>query len=134
MLANLKIPMYLSAVQAGFPSPADDFIEKKIDLNELLIKRPAATFMVQVKGASMVGAGIMEGDYLIVDRSIYPRNGDVVVAYVDGEFTVKRYIVENRCVILRPDNDLFKDIKVNEHSDFQMFGVVKNVIKMLKSG
>lgn len=128
------IPLFLSSVQAGFPSPADDFLDKKINLNDFLIDNPSATFLLKVKGSSMIGAGIAEGDYLIVDRSLYPKTGDIIVAYIDGEFTVKRYFVENRRIILRPENDLHRDIKVEEYNDFQVFGVVKNVIKMLGRG
>ena len=87
--STLKLPLFVSKVSAGFPSPAQDYVEQTLDLNELCIKRPAATFFVRVEGESMIEAGIFHNDILVVDRSVKPVHGDIVVAQVDGEFTVK---------------------------------------------
>ncbi|HPC48368.1 MAG TPA: translesion error-prone DNA polymerase V autoproteolytic subunit, partial [Deltaproteobacteria bacterium] len=88
---SLSVPLYTARVSAGFPSPADAFVDGRLDLNEHLVAHPAATFFVRVEGTSMIDAGIHPGDILIVDRALEPRNGSVVVAVLDGEFTVKRY-------------------------------------------
>ncbi|MFN3306077.1 MAG: LexA family protein [Candidatus Kapaibacteriota bacterium] len=116
------------SVPAGFPSPADDYLEPKLDLNQLLIKHPSATFFVRVQGESMINAGIHNGDILIVDRALEPKNGDIAVCVVDGEFTVKRLqIIENE-LYLAPENGNFNPIKVTEFQDFKVWGVVTFVI------
>lgn len=122
-----KVPSY-SGVAAGFPSPADDFLEDKLDLNEKLIQHPAATFFVRVSGHSMIKAGIHSGDLLIVDRSLEPQTGNVVVAVIDGEFTVKRILKKGDQIYLIPENSKFKPIKISDDSNFQVWGVVTNVI------
>ena len=128
MLYKIDLPLFLTKVEAGFPSPADDYIEDKLDLNQLMVKRPAATFFVRVSGQSMVGAGIQHNDILVVDRSIKASHKAIVVASVNGEFTVKRYYVEANKQILKPENPKFKPIVINENDQFEVWGVVTYVI------
>jgi DNA polymerase V len=125
---ELKIPLFESGVSAGFPSPADDYMDLPIDLNEFLIKHPAATFYVRVKGNSMEGAGIRNGDLLIVDRAEEPRNKSIVLGIIDGEFTVKRIKKKGSDLYLMPDNPEFKPIKIDNNMDFQVWGVVTYVV------
>jgi len=127
--SEISLPVVSSTVQAGFPSPADDFIEKTLDLNELLIKKPAATFFVKVEGDSMIGAGIHPGDTLVVDRSITPTNKKIIIAVLNGEFTVKRFIQKNGQIVLRAENPHYNDIHVTEETDFQVWGVVTYAIR-----
>jgi DNA polymerase V len=122
------LPLYSSKVQAGFPSPADDFMEGKLDLNQYLIKRPAATFLVRATGDSMINAGIHEGDLLVVDRSLTPLDGKVVIAAVDGYLTVKRLGIRKDAMWLFPENDKYPPIEVNPEADNYIWGVVTNVI------
>lgn len=121
------IPCFLSRVQAGFPSPADDYVDKPLDLNELLIRHPASTFYCQVNGDSMNGAGIYNGDYLIVDRALHPAHGDVVVAALDGELTCK--ILDLRQRRLLAANRDYPPIPIGEGSDFIIEGVVTSSIR-----
>ena len=125
---ELKIPLFESGGSAGFPSPADDYLDLPIDLNEFLIKHPAATFYVRVKGNSMEGAGIRNGDLLIVDRAEEPRNKSIVLGIIDGEFTVKRIKKKGSDLYLMPDNPEFKPIKINDNMNFQVWGVVTYVV------
>jgi DNA polymerase V len=120
----LKLPLFLSRVAAGFPSPADDYVEKKIDLNKQLIKNPAATFFVKVEGDSMVRAGIFSGDMLVVDRSAPAKNGAVVLAVLDGEMTVKRLRKEKDRLYLTAENQNYAPIEILPESDFEIWGVV----------
>ena len=120
------IPYYPS-IQAGFPSPADDYMEEKLDLNRFLIKNPSSTFYVKVEGVSMIGAGIYPKDILIVDRSLRAKNNDVIIALVDGEFTVKRLSLQADKVLLLAENPTYKPIDVSE-MDFQVWGIVTYVI------
>lgn len=128
---SLKIPLYSSPVQAGFPSPAEDYVEAGIDLNEFLIRHPAATFMVRAKGDSMTGAGIFPNDLLVVDRSIEPTSGRIVVAAVAGEFTVKRFRRTDSQIMLLPENPDYQPIIFAEGSELQIFGVVTAIIRNL---
>lgn len=123
-----KVVFVSSTVQAGFPSTADDHIEKKLDLNELLIHRPAATFFVRVEGESMVGANIHTGDILIVDRSIQAVDGAIVIAILNGEFTVKRISIVQKKIVLMPENPSYPPISISPDSDFQVWGVVTYII------
>lgn len=124
----VPLPVYSSCVPAGFPSPADDFIEKNIDLNEWLIHNKLATFIVRVEGDSMVGE-IHSGDRLIVDRSLEPRHKDIVVACVDGELTVKRlWVDDNGKRFLVPENPAYATIEINGHKEIIIWGVVTNSI------
>ena len=125
---NYKLPLYTSSVQAGFPSPADDYLEEKLDLNKYLIKHPSATFFVKVTGDSMIKAGIHSGDILIVDRSIEPKNNKIVIAAIDGELTVKRLSYKPDGNYLQPENDNYSPIKIDEHNDLTIWGVVTNVL------
>lgn len=125
---NIQCPLYGSRVQAGFPSPADDYIEAHLDLNEHLIKHPAATFFVKAEGHSMIGAHIQSGDLLIVDRSISPTHGKIVIAAIDGELTVKRLYHQSGQIQLHPENPDFPVIEISEHSDLVIWGVVTHVI------
>jgi len=126
-----ELPLYLSKVLAGFPSPADDYLDKKLDLNEYLIKHPSATFFVKVEGESMVGAGINSGDILIVDRSQEARSGKVVVAILNGEFTVKRVVRRRGKLYLLPENSHYQEIEITLDIDFEVWGVVIHVIHSL---
>ncbi|MBF0532214.1 MAG: translesion error-prone DNA polymerase V autoproteolytic subunit [Candidatus Omnitrophica bacterium] len=123
------LPLFVSPVAAGFPSPADDYIDKSLDLNEHLIQRPAATFFVRVEGDSMINAGIMPGSLLIVDRSVTPANGSIIVAILDGEFTVKRYKKTKDEIILSPENPRYEPVVIKEGRDFEVWGVVQHVIQ-----
>jgi len=127
----LQLPLFLTGVQAGFPSPADDYIEKRLDLNELVIQHPTATFFVRVVGDSMNGANMHSGDILVVDRSIEPSNGRVIVAVINGEFTVKRMTVKEQKIILIPENPAYPSIPITPECDFQVWGVVTYVIHKL---
>lgn len=131
------LPLYANPVKSGFPSPADDFLEQKLDLNEHLIRHPAATFFVRADGDSMTGVGIYPGDILIVDRSLEPLSGRIIVASIGGEFTVKTI----RCdpsegqIVLESQNPAFAPIRIETNADFQVFGVVTYVIhKTIRSG
>jgi DNA polymerase V len=118
-------------VSAGFPSPAADYEESKLDLNRHLIKNPAATFFVRASGDSMLGAGIHSGDLLIVDRSLEPRDKSVVIAIMDGELTVKRIRIGKRKITLEPENESFPTQQITEEMEFEVWGVVTNVIHAL---
>ncbi|MBR4617649.1 MAG: translesion error-prone DNA polymerase V autoproteolytic subunit [Kiritimatiellae bacterium] len=112
------------SVVAGFPSPAEQYQEPPLDLNELLVKRPAATFFVRVQGSSMTGAGINDGDLLVVDRSLRPASGDVIIACVDGDFTVKTYRRDKDGVRLEPANPDFPVIRIKPGQELDYFGKV----------
>ena len=122
---------YSCAVTAGFPSPADDYLESKLDLNDYLIKHPSATFFVRVVGDSMVNAGIHNNDIIIVDRSIKPKHGKIIVAALDGQMTVKRLYRRDKKVILLPENKLFKPIEISDSMEIVIWGVATNVIHAL---
>jgi DNA polymerase V len=123
-----EIPLFLTKVSAGFPSPADDFLERKIDLNEHLVRHPAATFFVRVAGDSMKNAGIFCGDILIVDRSLEVKDDSVIVAVLNGEFTVKRAKKSGAKLFLVPANECYSPMEVTEEMDFTVWGVVTSVI------
>lgn len=124
-----KIPLFLARVSAGFPSPADDFLDRKIDLNKELIRHPATTFFVRVEGDSMRDAGIFSGDMLIVDRSLEVKENAIVVAVLDGEFTVKRVRRSDGKLFLIPANTSYSPTEVSEERNFTVWGVVTNVIR-----
>lgn len=129
--ASENIILFTCPVNAGFPSPAADYIEEKLDLNAHLVRHPAATFFVRANGDSMTGAGIFNGDILIVDRSLNPKSQNVVVAVVDGEFTVKRLCMLDGSVSLFPANPKYKPIRIMDGMDFRVWGVVTYVIHKL---
>jgi len=125
---GLELPLASSEISAGFPSPADDHLELKLDLNRALVRHPNATFYGRVKGYSMVGAGIEEGDLLVIDKSLEPKEGDIAVCFLDGEFTVKRIGRQDGGLCLLPANEGFEPIPVTGESDFLVWGVVTYVI------
>ncbi len=125
---EVELLLFSQRIQAGFPSPADDYISEKLDLNKFLIKNQATTYCVRVEGDSMVGAGIQSGDILIVDRSIQPRENLIVIAILDGELTVKWLKRQKGKLLLCPDNNDFSPIEIHEESDFQIWGVVVHSI------
>ena len=126
-----EVPMYSNKVAAGFPSPADDYLEDKIDLNQYLVKHPAATFLVRASGESMINAGIFPNDILVVDRSLKAEDGKVVIAVVDNELTVKRYRKRGKSIVLEPENEAYDPIIISEESEAFVWGVVTNVIHNL---
>lgn len=128
---HTTVPLVASRVAAGFPSPADDYLDRALDFNELLISNPSATFAVRIAGESMTGAGLFPGDIAVVDRSVAPFNGCVVLALVDNEFTIKRYRKKAGGVVLQAENKAFKDIIVPEDSAFEIWGVVRHAVRML---
>jgi DNA polymerase V len=127
-----KIPFFASPLHAGFPSPADDYKENNLDLNELVIQHPGATFYVRVRGDSMKGAGIEAGDIIVVDRAITARHNAVIVALIDGEFTLKRLYHKEHVTFLMPENPLYKAIEIVEGMEFQVWGVVTYCIHKVK--
>ena len=131
----IKIPLVTSNVPAGFPSPADDYIEDVIDLNKHLVNHPSATFFVKVKGDSMEGANINDGDILIVDRSLKAKSGSIVIAVVDGELTVKRLRQlskgSSKEIFLVPENNNYPDIAITSDR-FEIWGVVSYIIHKAK--
>ena len=125
----LEIPVVSTAISAGFPSPALDFIDLSIDMNKHLIKRPSSTFYGRVKGQSMKDVGITDGDLLVIDKSITPKNDQIAVCYVDGEFTIKKIKFEQDVCWLIPANDAYQPIRVTSQNDFLIWGIVTHVIK-----
>lgn len=126
-----KLPLYISRVAAGFPSPADDYLESRLDLNDYLINNPAATFFVRVAGDSMTGSGIHDNDLLIVDRSLDLINHNIVIVSLNGELTVKRYIKKNEGVFLVPENEAYPEIKLTDEMSVEFWGVAVHVIHSL---
>ncbi len=123
------IPYLLSRISAGFPSPADDYIENNLSLSELLIRNHLATFLMKTSGDSMMDVGINDGDILVVDRSIEAKNRDIVIAILEGNLTVKRLLFKtNGLVVLKSENTAYKDIKIPESADLEIWGVVTSVI------
>jgi len=126
---KLRLPFVENGISAGFPSPADDFLDSSIDLNQALIKNKDATFYGRVRGESMIDAGMNDGDLLIIDKSINPTDGRIAVCFIDGEFTVKRIKIEKDVIWLIAENKNYKPIKVTKENDFIIWGIVINVIK-----
>ena len=126
--SSYACPLFLVSVSAGFPSPADDYLDGKLDLNQHLIQHPAATFFIRVTGDSMLGAGIHSGDLLIVDRALEPTHNSVVIAVVDGELTVKRICLQGGTLVLMPDNGKYPPLCIQETTDLEIWGVVTHVI------
>ena len=121
---RLKIPLLSDSVSAGFPSPADDYTEENIDLNEHLISNPFSTFFLRVKGESMVNAGIKDKDLIIVDKSLRAKPGNIIIAMIDGEFTIKRLAIKNNELYLKAENPNYPDFRFKNHIDIQIWGVV----------
>lgn len=126
--SSFYFKLFGSSISAGFPSPADDYVEKGLSLDELLIQHPSATYLVKANGNSMIGAGIYNGDILIIDRAVKPVTGDIVIAALDGELTCKYLNVEHQ--ELRPANPRYPVIKIQDGSDFLVEGVVISSIRM----
>ncbi len=131
MSACCCLSLFLERVSAGFPSPAADYEESRLDLNRYLIKNPPATFFVRVAGDSMIGAGIHPGDLLVVDRSLEPRDKNVVIAALNGELTVKRIRIRRKKIYLEAENEIYASREVSAEADFEVWGVVTNVIHPL---
>ncbi len=131
--AKIKLPLYTNKISAGFPSPAEDYIDKKLDLNEFVIKHPAATFFVRANGDSMEGAGIFQNDLLIVDKSLDAKNNDIIIASLDGELTVKRFSKHKNKYYLLAANEKYPPIEVNGDREFEVWGVVTYVLHSLKN-
>lgn len=128
IISSLPLPFFQSTISAGFPSPADDYLEAKLDLNEFLIQHPAATFLLKVSGDSMTGAGIHDGDILIVDKSLTPTPGKIVIAAIDGQLTVKRLTNKAGRYYLTAENSSYKPIEITELNDLIIWGVVTTVL------
>lgn len=126
---NAALPLISHSVSAGFPSPALDFMEYKIDLNQHLARNPLATFYIKVAGSSMTDAGIDDGDLLVIDRSLEPADGRIAICLIDGEFTVKRLKLETDCLYLMPENPAYQPIKVTEDNQLIIWAIVTYVIK-----
>ena len=122
------LPISTSTVSAGFPSPAEDFVEEYLDVSKRIVKNPASTFLVKAKGDSMIEKGIHDGDILVVDKSLDAQNNCIIVAYIDGEFTVKRFVKEKYNIILYPANNNYEPIIITEDNDFLIWGVVTYVL------
>lgn len=125
-----SIPLARDRVSAGFPSPADDYIEKRLDFNDLIVEEAAATFVAKVTGDSMKDAGIVHGDLVVINRARKPVSGDIVLALLDGEFTIKRYFDRGHYRVLRPENPAYKEIIVTQDRQFEVWGVVRRVIRV----
>jgi len=125
---QLELPLAAGAISAGFPSPAEEYIELAIDLNKELIKHPAATFYARVKGSSMIDAGIADGDLLIIDKALEPKDGDIAVCFIDGEFTLKRLALKEDGLYLMPANAEFKPIRITEENDFLVWGMLAYIV------
>ncbi len=128
---TLQMPLFLSGVSAGFPSPADDYLDRKLDLNEHLIKNPAATFFVRVAGDSMTGGGINDNDILVVDRSLEPSVNDIVIAVVNGELTVKRLIKSRGSWSLIAENPDYPPLEISDETPLEIWGVATYAIHAL---
>lgn len=123
------VPCAVARVAAGFPSPAEDYLEERIDLNRELVRNPTTTFLARVQGESMRDAGLSDGDLIVIDRSLDPASGSMVLAWVDGGFTVKRLWMEGGAVWLRAANPAYPDFQLQEDADTRLWGVVTHVVK-----
>ncbi|MEK6627657.1 MAG: translesion error-prone DNA polymerase V autoproteolytic subunit [Bdellovibrionota bacterium] len=128
ILKNITLPLYATKISCGFPSPAEDYLEAKLDLNEKLIQRPSSTFLLKAEGDSMTNAGIFNNDLLVVDKSIKPQHGHIIVAVVNGEFTLKRLVFRFPKTILQPENPKFKPLEITAEMNFEVWGVVTHTI------
>ncbi|MBN8827759.1 MAG: translesion error-prone DNA polymerase V autoproteolytic subunit [Sphingobacteriia bacterium] len=128
-LSSLEIEISASKISAGFPSPADDFIERKLDLNDYLINHPASSFLVRVGGDSMINAGILENDILIVDKSLQAIHSKIVIAIIDNDLTVKRLYKKNGKIMLIPENENYLPITFENEQQLQIWGVVTGMVR-----
>lgn len=129
--SNLEMPYISSGIKAGFPSPAADFDGSRISIDQIVVKNATATFYAKANGNSMTGAGIDDGDILVIDKSIEPQDGKIAVCFIDGEFTVKRIKVQENSLLLLPENKLFEPIEITEENNFIIWGIVTFVVKKL---
>ncbi|MFA6676235.1 MAG: translesion error-prone DNA polymerase V autoproteolytic subunit [Bacteroidales bacterium] len=130
---HINLPFSEAGVAAGFPSPAENYTDISLDLNEALIRNPSSTFFARVRGVSMIDEGIDDGDLLVIDKSLEAYDGSLAVAFIDGEFTLKRVKIEKDCVWLVPANTNYSPIKVTEDNDFTIWGIVTYLIKDMKN-
>ena len=128
-MAGVNVGHGITSISAGFPSPAEDFTELSISLDKHLIQNPAATFMAYANGKSMVRAGIHHGDILIIDRSLNARDGDIIIALLHGEFTVKQLSIIKGTFFLVPKNSQYSPVKISDDMDFEIWGVVTSSIR-----
>ena len=126
------LPIFESGVSAGFPSPAEDHLDLSLDLNEYIVKHPSSTFYIYAKGDSMIDSNIQDGDLMVVDKSINPNNKSIVIAVINGEFTVKRILYIDKKMYLSPDNQKYNPIEITTDMDFEIWGVVTHVIHQYK--
>ena len=127
----LRVPMMAWSAAAGFPSPAEDYVDRPQDFNELLIEHPAATFAIRIEGESATGAGIFPGDIAVVDRAREPVNGSIILALLDGACTVKRYRIKDNTVWLQAENPAFADMPLADGQSFEVWGIITRSIRML---
>ena len=130
-ISQQQLNLFSSQIPAGFPSPAEDFLEKRLDLNEYLVKNKSATFLIKVHGDSMINAGIFDGDMLVIDRSAQPTSGKIVLGVLNGEFTVKKIEKRKNSLFLMPENESYSPIEITTEMEFQIWGVVTFAIHKL---
>ena len=129
--SNLEMPYISSGIKAGFTSPAADFDGTRVSIDQIVVKNALATFYAKANGNSMTGAGIDDGDILVIDKSVEPQDGKIAVCFIDGEFTVKRIKVQENSLLLLPENKLFEPIEITEENNFIIWGIVTFVVKKL---
>jgi DNA polymerase V len=129
--SNLEMPFIAAGIKAGFPSPAADFDEVRISLDQIVVKNKSATFYAKASGNSMIGAGIADGDVLVIDRSLEPADNKIAVCYIDGDFTVKRIKIEKNSICLVAENEAFQPIKITEENELIIWGIVTYVLKKI---
>lgn len=127
----MAVPVYYWHVSAGFPSPADDFLERPLDLADLLVSDPTATYAVRIRGDSMVGDGIYDGDIAVVDKELEAAHNDIIIARLNDAFTIKRLVQEGDIVLLLPSNPRYQPILITQEMDFEVWGVVRGVVRVL---
>jgi DNA polymerase V len=129
--SRAAIPLAATRAACGFPSPADDYLDRPLDFNELLIQNPAATFAVRLESESMTGIGLLPGDIAIVNRALSVKHGDIVLALISGEFTVKRFEKRGERITLRPENPAFPAIEITEGHSLEIWGVITGMVRQL---
>lgn len=127
----MAVPVYIWRVSAGFPSPAEEFLERPLDLADLLVTDPAATYAVRVSGDSMVGDSIMDGDIAVVDKGLEAAHNDIIIARINDTFTMKRLFQESGIVALLPSNPRYQPIVITQETDFEVWGVVRGIVRVL---
>lgn len=129
--STLEVPFIAAGIKAGFPSPAADFDEVRISLDQIVVKNKSATFYAKASGNSMIGAGIADGDVLVIDRSLEPTDNKIAVCFIDGDFTVKRIRIGENAVCLVPENEAFEPITITEENELIIWGIVTYVLKKI---